>query len=111
MKNLGVALLALTLAAPLAAKEWKGVALMDTNCSTKKASLTNPEKHATACAKKCEKSGYGAVVGGKYIKFDKKGDELAEAALKNTKKTDHLTATINGEMKGDKLQVTSLKLD
>ena len=111
MKNLGAALLLLALASPLAAKEWKRVTLMDTNCSGKKASLEHPEKHTAGCAIKCSKSGYGAMIDGKYVKFDAKGDKLAAAALKKTAKKDHLSATVVGEMKGDQIAVTSLKLD
>jgi len=111
MKNIGLALLVLTLASPLAAKEWKGVSLMDTNCSGKAASLAHPEDHTTMCAMKCKKSGYGVVVDGKYIPFDKKGSKLASAALAKTKKKDHLTATVNGEMQGNTLAVTSLRIE
>jgi hypothetical protein len=111
MKNIGLALLVLTLASPLAATEWKGVSLMDTNCSTKKATLEHPEDHTAMCAMKCKKSGYGVIVDGKYVKFDKNGSKLASAALAKTKKKDHLTATVVGEMKGDQIAVKSLKLD
>lgn len=111
MKNLGLALLLATLASPLAATEWKAVPLMDTNCSSKKATLEHPEDHTAGCAMKCSKSGYGAVIDGKYVKFDKKGDKLAAAALNKTTKKDHLTVTIDGERKGDQINVKSLKLD
>lgn len=111
MKKLATALLLLTLAMPLAAAEWKGVTLMDTNCSGEEKNISHPEDHTASCAMKCGKSGYGAIIDGKYVKFDAKGDKLAAKALKSTRKKDHLTATVNGEMKNGKLAVSSLKLD
>jgi hypothetical protein len=111
MKKIGLALLVLTLASPLAANVWKGVALMDTNCSGEAALLEHPENHKKSCAIKCQKGGYGAVIDGKYVKFDKKGNKLAASVLKQTKKNDHLTVTVDGELKGDEIAVKSLKLD
>ena len=111
MKNLGFALLVVALASPLAAKEYKSVTLMDSMCSGEQKNIDHPEDHKASCALKCVKSGLGAMIDGKYVQFDKKGNDLAEEAIKKTKKKDHLLATINGDMKDDKLAVTSLVLE
>lgn len=111
MKKLVLGILVLALASPLAAETWKGVALMDAGCATKADVMAHPENHPKACALQCGKAGYGVVVDGKFIKFDKKGSELAAAALKKTEKSDHLTATVSGELKDGTIAVTSLAID
>jgi hypothetical protein len=45
------------------------------------------------------------------LKFDESGNEKALAALKATKKTDHLRATVVGERSGETVKVTSIALD
>ena len=67
--------------------------------------------HARACALQCAKGGYGAVVDGKFVKFDAKGNDLAKEALTKSDKKDHLRATIDGELKDGVIQVSSLKLE
>ncbi len=105
----GVAMLVLAL--PLAAGTWKNVSLMDAGCAAKKETMAQPDAHPKACALQCAKAGYGAIVDGKFVKFDKKGDALASAAIRKTAKSDHLRATVTGELKGDTLNVTSLTMD
>ena len=53
----------------------------------------------------------GATKDGAYLKFDEAGNEKTVAALKATKKTDHIRATIEGEREGDRIKVKSLRLD
>lgn len=110
MKKLALGILVLALASPLAAATWEGVSLMDAGCASKAEMVAHPDDHTKSCAMMCSKAGYGAIVDGKFIKFDDKGNELAAAALKATEKTDHLRANITGEIKDDVLHVTALTL-
>jgi len=112
MKKLMLVLaLGVGLAVPLAAAEtWKNVSLIDTNCVNKV--KDDPDQHTTKCAITCARSGYGILTSdGSYLKFDKAGNEKALAALKATKKADHLRATVTGEREGDNIKVQSLSLD
>lgn len=110
MKKTILGTLVLLMALPLAADTWKNVSLMDAACSTKKDDMDAPEKHTKHCAMMCSKSGYGAVVDGKFIKFDKHGDELASEAIKNTDKKDNLRADITGELKDGQIVVSKLEM-
>ncbi len=110
MKKIVLSLFAIVLALPLAAATWKDVALLDANCAKKEKFMAHPENHTKACALQCSKAGYGAMVDGKFVKFDKKGNELAAAALKKSDKKDHFSATVTGEMKDGKIAVSSLTL-
>jgi hypothetical protein len=98
------------MALPLAADTWKNVSLMDAGCSTKKEAMAAPEKHTKHCALQCSKSGYGAVVDGKFVKFDKHGDELATEAIKSTDRKDNLRADVTGEMKDGQIVVSKLEM-
>lgn len=111
MKKTALVILVIALALPLSAETWKNVSLMDSSCAAKKGSLENPDGHARSCALQCAKSGYGAVVNGKFVKFDSKGSDLAKEALQKSAKKDHLRATVNGEMKDNEIHVSSLTLD
>lgn len=110
-----VLLLVAALAAfPLAAQAevWKNVSLLDTMCSSKEKVAKDPDAHPTSCALQCAKSGYGIVTSeGKYLKFDKAGNDQVLTALKSTKKTDHLRVTVDGDVKGDTIAVKSVSLD
>ena len=93
-----------------AAETWKNVSVVDTNCIAKVKS--NPDAHTTKCALQCQKGGYGLVTAdGTYLKFDAAGNEKAVAALKATKKEDHLRATVTGERDGETVKVTALTID
>jgi hypothetical protein len=111
MKKTALVILVAALALPLSAETWKGVSLMDASCASKAEKMKDPDAHVRSCALQCSKSGYGAVVNGKFVKFDAKGNELTKAALTKSEKKDHLRATVNGEMKGDEIHVSSLTLD
>ncbi len=108
-----VALVAAGLGLPLtvlAADTWKNVAVVDTNCIGKV--KANPDAHTTKCALQCQKGGYGLITSdGTYLKFDAAGNEKAVAALKATKKEDHLRATVTGERDGETVKVTALTID
>ena len=89
---------------------WKNVALVDTPCSAKV--KDDPDQHTAECAIACAKGGYGIITSdGSYLKFDEAGNTKALAALKAAKKKDHLRAVVAGELAGDTIKVTSLKLE
>jgi len=114
MKKVLLLAAAVLVALPLVARAetWNDVSLLDTMCSAKEKVKANPDAHPTACAIQCEKGGYGIVdSSGKYLKFDEAGNDRVIAALKSTKKTDHLRVTVDGDRKGDTIAVKSVKLD
>ena len=111
MKRLVLAMVVLALALPLAAETFKDVALMDAGCAMHKEKMDAADTHTKECMMKCgAKGGYGAIVDGKFMKFDAKGNELTEAALKKTEKTDHLRADVTGEAKDGTINVTAIDI-
>lgn len=103
-------LLLLALTVLSAAETWSKVTLIDANCAGKM--KADPDKHTVQCALHCADSGLGILTAdGSFLKFDKAGHQKALAALKSTKKVDHLRATVTGEREGDVIKVQSLKLD
>jgi hypothetical protein len=114
MKKVLLLAAAALVALPLVARAetWKDVSLLDTMCSSKEKVMKDPDSHPTACAIQCEKGGYGIVdSSGKYLKFDKAGNDQVAAALKSTKKSDHLRVTVDGSLKGDTIAVKSVTMD
>ena len=92
-----------------AAQSFKNVAVVDLNCHSKVAS--NPDAHTRACALKCAASGYGIFTeDGKFLKLDAKGNKEVVQALKSSDQKDHLRVDVEGDVQGDTLNVTSLKL-
>jgi hypothetical protein len=109
MKKLFVAVLLLVTTVAYA-NTWDGVPLVDKQCSRKAAA--DPDSHTRQCAMGCAGSGFGIVTSdGKFLKFDKAGDEQALAALKATEKKDHLRVTVDGDEKDGVIAVKSVKLD
>lgn len=103
-------LVTFSLALLAAPETWKNVSLVDNMCASKV--KNDPDKHPTKCALQCQMSGYGIITeDGTFLKLDKAGNAKAVAALKATKKTDHLRATVTGERQGDSIKVDSLSLD
>jgi hypothetical protein len=94
----------------LAANEtFKDVSLIDSNCSKKAAA--DPDSHTRECALKCQASGYGILTSDKkFIKFDAAGNSKITEALKASDKKDHLRVDVSGEVKGDTLELSSVKL-
>lgn len=83
--------------------------MKDVNFSKKVAA--DPDSHPRACALKCEKSGYGIVTQDKhFLKFDAEGNIKIVEALNASDKKDHLRVDVSGEVHGDTLQVTLIKL-
>jgi hypothetical protein len=106
---MAVALLGVAVPA-LAAETWKGVSLVDTQCASRVKS--DPDAHTTKCALQCSKNGFGIYAAdGTWLKLDEAGNKLAEAAIKGTKQTDHIRATVTGERQGDTIKVATLTLD
>jgi len=109
-----VALLgAFTLAA--SAAEIKGT-LIDKMCSVKalKGGQAAAKEHDRACAMMppCEKSGYGVFTAdNRFLVFNAAGNTKAMEALKASSKKDDLKVTIVGAIKGQTIDVASLKLD
>ena len=113
MKKL-LCLIAAVIAFPMAlqAETWKNVSLMDASCAAKAEARANPDAHTKTCAIQCQKGGYGILTSdGGFLKFDAAGNKKIEAALKATKKTDHLRVDVQGELKGSDIAVKSVSLD
>ncbi|MBI2215278.1 MAG: hypothetical protein HYU52_16635 [Acidobacteria bacterium] len=91
------------------ADSWKSVPLIDTMCRERYEGKT--DEHTTACALQCAKGGYGIVVDKTYVPFDEKGNALALAALKATKKRDSLRVTVEGTIESGTLHVAKLAID
>jgi hypothetical protein len=92
-----------------AAETWSNVSLIDTMCSV--SAKAKPDAHTRACALQCARSGFGIVAAdGSYLKFDDNGNSKVLAALKATKKTDHLRVSVTGERTGDTIKVSTLRI-
>ena len=88
---------------------WTDVSLIDSACQLKVKAAA--DTHTRECALQCQGSGYGILTAdGDYLPFDNPGNEQARAALRSSKKADHLRATVTGERKGGKLAVRTLVL-
>ena len=91
----------------LLAGSWSGI-LMDTTCKA----MQSPQEHTRKCALHCADGGFGLVTSdGKFVKFDKTGDQKALALLKASKKDDNLKATVTGTLEGGTLKVETVTLD
>jgi len=91
------------------AEDYKDVPVVDVNCSKKVAA--DPDSHPRACALKCAASGFGIVTKDKqFLKFDAVGNKEIVEALKASGKKDHLRVDVTGDVQGDTLKVTSIKL-
>ena len=103
-------LLGLAAIPALAAVEtYKDVPVVDVNCSKKVAA--DPDSHTRACALKCAASGFGIVTKDKqFLKFDAEGNAKIVEALKASDKKDHLRVDVSGDVQGDMLKVSSIKL-
>ena len=92
-----------------AAENYNNVPVVDVNCSKKAAA--DPDSHTRACALKCEASGFGILTkDNRFLKFDAQGNTSVVDQLKVSDKKDHLRADVSGDVEGDTLKVTSVKL-
>jgi len=106
---LGLSVLLTSFAAFAVGETFSNVPVVDVACSKNVAA--NPDAHMRACGLQCQKSGFGIVTGEhKFLKFDWQGNTLVIDALKNSNKNDHLRLDVAGDVKGDTIKVTSLKL-
>jgi len=103
------------LAASLSAAQIEGT-LIDKMCSAK--ALKNGQSFAAshdkmcALAPPCQKSGYGVFTSdNKFLTFDEAGNAKAVTALKATNKNDNLKVKVDGDVQGDTIKVSSLKLE
>jgi len=60
----------------------------------------------------CQRSGYGVFTyeSNKFLAFDPAGNQKALALIQSSKKDDDMRVEVAGEINGDKMKVTSLKL-
>jgi hypothetical protein len=110
----GLAVLAAGSIAIASAAEFEGV-LMDQACAAdsakdgQKAALKHDKDCALMAA--CVKSGYGIITSDdKYIKFDQGSTDKVVAALKKTDKADGLKVKVAGQLNGDTITVSSIKV-
>src|SRR5690348_7611990 len=115
MKQILRSLGGLMLMAGLAAAAQVNGILMDKMCSMKaaKEGQQAATMHTRECAlmPPCQGSGYGVFTpDGKFLTFDDGGNAKALAALQASQKKDNLKVTVRGDVQGDTIKVTSLKL-
>ena len=60
----------------------------------------------------CQRSGYGVFTSDthKYLSFDAAGNQKAAAAIQASKKEDDIQIEVTGQVSGDQIKVTSLKI-
>jgi hypothetical protein len=92
-----------------AAETFNDAPVIDVSCA--KIAAKDPDAHTRECALQCQKSGFGIITSDhKFLKFDSKGNSLVLDGLKKSDKNAHLRVDVSGEVQGDTLKVTSLKL-
>jgi hypothetical protein len=92
-----------------ATESFNNVPVVDVNCSKKAAA--DPDSHSRDCALKCAASGFGIVTkDNQFLKFDAAGNTKVVEVLKASDKKDHLRVDVSGDVQGDTLKVTSIKL-
>jgi hypothetical protein len=101
-------------ACTVAAADFDGI-LIDKMCSMKavQEGQKAAQMHTRDCAlmPDCQKSGYGVFTAdGKFLALDEAGNAKAIAALKASKKKDNLRVKVTGELEGETIKVSALKL-
>lgn len=91
------------------AATWQEVPLIDSMCSSKFEDDT--AEHTVSCAIQCAGSGYGILVDGQFVKFDRRGNELALEALKETTREKDIRVTVEGDLAGDTIEVVKLSIN
>ncbi len=90
-------------------KTFNDVAVVDVACSKKVAA--DADSHTRECALACVKSGFAIVTADQQVlKLDANGNAKVAEALKASDKVDHLRVNVSGDVQGDTLKVTSVKL-
>jgi len=117
MKYFLILLFAFLTVSPVSAKKetaqktWSGY-LMDKMCSKRKAGdMDKMIAHTKTCLteESCATTGYGVVVGKKFIPFDTKGNEITANYLKTTSKDKDFKIEVTGTMKKNKITVKDIK--
>jgi hypothetical protein len=111
MKMLASLLALGLMAAPAlaATQSFNDVSVVDVACSKKVAATA--DAHTRECALACKESGFGIVTADKkFLKFDADGNAKILEQLKGSDKADHLRVNVSGDVKGDTITVTSVKL-
>jgi len=111
MKMLASLLALGLMAAPAlaATQTFNNVSVVDVACS--KRAAADADAHTRECAIGCEESGFGILTADqKFLKFDANGNAKVLAALKASDKKDHLRVVVSGDVQGDTIKVTSVKL-
>ncbi len=112
MKKLAVFLVLIglgALPALAAAATFNDVPVVDVKCSRKVAA--NPDAHTRECALGCEGSGFGIWTSShQFLKFDAAGNKLVVKELEKSHEKDHLRVNVSGDVQGDTLKVSSVKL-
>jgi len=92
-----------------ATQTFNDVSVVDVACSKKVAA--DADAHTRECALTCQKSGFGIITAdNKFLKFDADGNAKIIEALKASDKADHLRVNVSGDVEGDTIKVTSVKL-
>jgi hypothetical protein len=108
-KFLYVTAIMASFAAMAAAETFSDAPVVDVACA--KNAAKDPDAHTRECALQCQKSGFGIVTSDhRFLKFDSNGNSLVLDALKKSDKNAHLRVDVSGDVQGDMLKVTSLKL-
>ena len=111
MKRLGIpGLMTLFLGSSLvfAGEERRIGVLIDSMCG---GGVVYVEHHAVTCllSEKCQKSGFGIFVDGKFLKFDVSGNEKAVEILEKTRKPMNVLVEVKGEFQGDTVKVSEMR--
>ena len=98
-----------------ATQTFNDVSVVDVACSKKVAADAEPGQVEVRGLDihqlMCEKSGFGIVTPDKkFLKFDADGNAKVLAELKASDKKDHVRANVTGDVQGDTIKVTSVKL-
>jgi hypothetical protein len=120
MKQMLVVLLLLGLSVTLVAQVPTGAVtlrgyVVDARCGAamagKPTGAVRAARHTKACAldEACAAAGYGVFAEGKWVKFDARGDVLAKAAIRASKKERGHYCEVRGSMRGEQFAVVSLK--
>jgi hypothetical protein len=113
-RAVSVAGLFLGFALAASAEQVEGV-LMDKMCSAKaaKEGQQAAAMHSRDCAlmPDCVKSGFGVFTSdNRFLTFDAAGNRMAQQALQQTDKKENLRVRVNGNVQGDAIKVSDLKL-
>jgi hypothetical protein len=90
-------------------KTFNNVSVVDVACSKNVAA--DADSHTRECALKCKESGFAVVTADNHVlKLDADGNAKVLEQLKASDKADHLRVNVSGDVEGNTLKVTSIKL-